>query len=174
MWKQNENRFIIISSLFSIADTPSVHDNIENNDDNNTNAMQPTTEQPKAKRKRVRKAISTVTKNKETLNSRLDINQMPDALYFKLNSIMGDTSSSNKLILNFIETNASDLRLTMNDPFWDRREFDETKFSADNNYDLNEAPTELPLNINASNRFTLRQQLSSYTISNTPLDDDDE
>lgn len=99
---------------------------------------------------------------------------MPDALYFKLNSIMGETSSSNTFLFNMIETNASDLRLTMIDPYWDTREFDEVKFSADNNYDLNEAPTELPLKINASNRFTLRQQLSSYTISNTPLDDDDE
>lgn len=129
---------------------------------------------PATKRKRTRKAVSTVTKNKDTINARLETVQLPDSLYFKLNSIMGETSSSNKLLLNTLETKTSDLRLTMNDQFWDDEEAVPVKFDANDEYDLNKTYTELPVKIVAKANHTLRQQLSGFTISNTVVDDEDD
>lgn len=132
---------------------------------------------PKApvKKKRTRKQVSTVTTNKSTLNSRLDLIQMPDSLYFQLNSIMGETSSSNKLLLNLLQTKFSDLKLTMDDQFWDNRIYEPITFDANNNYDTNDTEyTELPIKLKTDVRHTLRQQMKGYTISNTPMDDDEE
>lgn len=151
------------------------NNNEDNKDDTNADANNQSNEgKTPAKRKRIRKAVSTVTKNKDTLNARPDLIQMPDALYFKLNSIMGETSSSNKLLLNILETKSSDLRLTMDDQFWDSKDYEPIQFNADDNYDLSEPHTELPLKISSNSKLTLRQQLSGYTISNTPLDDEDD
>lgn len=133
--------------------------------------------QPKApatKKKRTRKGVSTVTTNKNTLNSRLDIIQMPDCLLFQLNSIMGETSSSNKLLLNLLQTKISDLKLTMDDKFWDNKSYEPIAFS--DHYDVNESDyihitTEKKWN--TSSRLTLRQQMRGYTISNMPMDDDE-
>lgn len=133
--------------------------------------------QPKAavKKKRTRKPVSTVTTNKNTLNSRLELIQMPDCLYFQLNSIMGETSSSNKLLLNLLQTKFSDLRLTMDDKFWDSKSCEPVTFNADDNYETNDTEyTELPIKLKTDTRLTLRQQMKGYTISNTPLDDDEE
>lgn len=100
---------------------------------------------------------------------------MPDSLYFKLNSIMGETSSSNKLLLNLLQTKCSDLKLTMDDQFWDAKTYEPITFNSDENYDTNDTEyTELPIKLKTDTRHTLRQQMKGYTISNTPMDDDDE
>lgn len=133
--------------------------------------------QPKApvKKKRARKQVSTVTTNKNTLNAKLDHIQTPDCLYFQLNSIMGETSSSNKLLLNLLETKLSDLKLTMDDKFWDNKSYEAINFNADDSYDTNDTEyTELSIRLKTDARFTLRQQMKGYTISNTPMDDDEE
>lgn len=158
-----------------IDDLPSANDDGDHGDD--TIADDNENGQPKApvKKKRTRKQVSTVTTNKSTLNSRLELIQMPDSLYFKLNSIMGETSSSNKLLLNLLQTKHSDLKLTMDDRFWDGNTYEEVTFSNDDNYDTNDTEyTELPIKLKTDARHTLRQQMKGYTISNTPMDDDDE
>lgn len=158
-----------------IDDLPSANDDGDQGDD--TIADDNENGQPKApvKKKRTRKQVSTVTTNKSTLNSRLELIQMPDSLYFKLNSIMGETSSSNKLLLNLLQTKHSDLKLTMDDRFWDGNTYEEVTFSNDDNYDTNDTEyTELPIKLKTDARHTLRQQMKGYTISNTPMDDDDE
>lgn len=156
-------------------DLPSANDDAE--PENDTNADVNEDGQPKApvKKKRSRKPVSTVTTNKSTVNSRLELIQMPDSLYFKLNSIMGETSSSNKLLLNLLHTKFSDLKLTMDDQFWDSKTYDTVTFNADDNYDTSDTEyTELPIKLKIDTRHTLRQQMKGYTISNTPMDDDEE
>lgn len=164
-----------MSFPFAKGDLPSTaNDEAEPEHDESTTADG----QPKsttAKKKRTRKPVSTVTTNPKTLNARLDSIQMPDCLYFQLNSIMGETSSSNKLLLNLLQTKFSDLRLTMNDKFWDSKSYEPITFAADDNYDTNDIEyTELPVKLKTDPRLTLRQQMTGYTISNTPLDDDEE
>lgn len=131
--------------------------------------------QPKAavKKKRTRKQVSTVTSNKSTLNSRLELAQMPDSLQFKLNSIMGETSSSNKLLLDLLQTKFSDLKLTMDDKFWDNKTYEPINFDEKDNYDDSDINyIELPVKLKIDNRNTLRQEMKGYVITNTPWQDD--
>lgn len=100
---------------------------------------------------------------------------MPDCLNFQLNSIMGETSSSNKLLLNLLQTKCSDLTLTMDDKFWDGKTHDTISLRSDDNYEtIDTEYIELPIRINADPKLTFRQQMKGYTISNTPMDDDEE
>lgn len=152
---------------------PSANDEAE--PENDTSTAGDGQQKSPAKKKRTRKPVSTVTTNPRTLNARLESIQMPDCLYFQLNSIMGETSSSNKLLLNLLQTKFSDLRLTMNDKFWDSKSYEPITFNADDNYDSNDIEyTELPVKLKTEPRLTLRQQMRGYTIANTPLDDDED
>lgn len=118
----------------------------------------------------MRKQLSTVTKNKESLNAKLDTIPLPDPLFSKLNSIMGDVSSSNRLLLNILQTDTSSLKLTLDDKFWDGSKREEPEVKEEfNEDDISELPC---LDINS--RQKLRQQLSGYMVTNTPIDDDDE
>lgn len=166
--------FLTFSALYFSDDLPTANDDAEPENDS---VAEDRDGEPKApvKKKRTRKQVSTVTTNKSTLNSRLELIQMPDSLYFQLNSIMGENSSSNKLLVNLLQTKFSDLKLTMNDQFWDDRTYEPITFSDGDNYDTNDTEyIELPIKLNADSRHTLRQQMKGYTISNTPIDDDDE
>lgn len=159
-----------------LDDLPSANDDVDHDNDTTTDDKDGQSKTP-VKKKRTRKQVCTVTTNITTLNSKLELIQMPDSLYFKLNSIMGETSSSNKLLLNLLQTKCSDLKLTMDDQFWDNRIHEPIKFvdDDDNNFDTNDTEyTELPIKLETDIRHTLRQQMKGYSISNTPMDDDDE
>ncbi|KAH8274036.1 hypothetical protein KR044_008615 [Drosophila immigrans] len=82
----------------------------------NENA-QTQTAAPKAK-KRARKAVSTVTKNKDTLNMRLDTAPLQDPVFGKLNSTVGSINASNRLMHNILPTVDSELKLRTNYRFW--------------------------------------------------------
>lgn len=172
---QSFNEFICFdlkSNLIFLDDLPSVN---EDDDQDNKLTMEDGSTKTPVKKKRARKPVSTITTNKCTINSRLDLIQMPDSLYFQLNSIMGETSSSNKLLLNLLQTKCSDLSLTMDDKFWDNKSYEQITFNADDNYETNETQyTELPIKLKIDTKLTLRQQMKGYTILNTPLDDDEE
>lgn len=136
---------------------------------------EPSRSKTPVKRKRARKQMCTITKNKDTLNGRPELMQTPDALFYKLNSIMGETSSSNKLILNILETRSSELSVTMSQRFWDNRISEPIQFVDDDNYDTdNITYSELPMKPHIQPRCTLRQQMVGYAISNTPIDDNEE
>ncbi|KAH8376548.1 hypothetical protein KR093_000083 [Drosophila rubida] len=76
---------------------------------------------PKAK-KRPRKAVSTVTKNKDTLNMRLDTAPLQDPVFGKLNSTVGSINASNRLMHNILPTVDSELKLRTNYRFWNSEE----------------------------------------------------
>lgn len=166
--------------LCRIADQPT-NDNNDNDDLNNSNGDGDTSQgdclpkPPPVKKKRAKKAVITVTKNKETLNARLEISQMPDSLRFKQNSTLDETNSitlgENKLFLSTLETKVSNLKLTLNDPFWDKIETEPFDTMADEN----EKPfTALPLTINSNPRHSIRQQLSGQKFLEKPILDEDE
>lgn len=146
-------------------------DNAQNGDDENADG------QPKpaaVKKKRVRKQLSTITKNKDTLNARLDTIPLPDPLFSKLNTIMGDVSSSNRLLMNILQTRTSDMRLIQNNNFWDSTECAPNVYSETNEYDWTDAEcTTLPVALDIGDNNYLRQQLAGYLITNTPIDDDE-
>lgn len=154
-------------------DSPSANDDVDQ--DMNETVGDDGVNQPKAptKKKRTRKQVSTVTTNKSTLNSRLEQIQLPDSLQYKLNSIMGETSSSNKLLLDLLQTKFSDLKLTMDDRFWDNNTYEPINFDENDNYNENDIEyTELPTKLKIEPRHTLRQEMKGYVIANTPWQDD--
>lgn len=147
-------------------------DDIGNDGHQNGDGDPPQAKAP-AKKKRVRKLVSTITKNKDTLNGRLELMQSPDALFYKLNSILGETSSSNKMILNMLETRQSQLSITMHDPFWETHSYEPIEFDENDNYDACELEcAEFPMKPHIQPDCTLRQQMVGYAITNSPIDDD--
>ena len=76
----------------------------------------------KVKPKRQRKPKSTITKNKDTINGKLDTVPLQDPIFGKLNTIVGSINSSNRLMNNILPTANSELRLCTNFAFWDKRE----------------------------------------------------
>lgn len=85
---------------------------------------------------------------------------------------MGDVSSANRLLLNVLQTKESDLKLTMDECFWDNTENQSNEYNELNEYDWNKDDfIELPMNLNVQHKHRLRQQLSGYSITNTPNDD---
>lgn len=76
---------------------------------------------PKPK-KRARKNVSTVTKNKESLNARLDTAPLQDPVFGKLNSTVGSINASNRLMHNILPTETAELRLSTNYRFWNDEE----------------------------------------------------
>lgn len=152
----------------------------ENTNDNSDNGDGDTTQHqgddqskpPPVKKKRVKKAVSTVTKNKDTLNVRLDVNQLPDALFYKLNSMEQKAScmNMNTLLLSTLVTKVSNLKLTPNDPFWDNEQIDTFDTMTD---EIDGPFTAMPLKIN-SIPYSIRQSLADYKLLETPILDDDE
>ncbi|XP_022231386.2 LOW QUALITY PROTEIN: condensin complex subunit 2 [Drosophila obscura] len=74
------------------------------------------------KPKRQKKNVSTLTKNKETLNARLDMMPMQDAVFGKLNSTVGSINASNRLMHNILPSMDSELRLRTTYKMWDATE----------------------------------------------------
>lgn len=122
--------------------------------------------------------VSTVTKNPETLNERLDTIPLTDPFFAKLNSIIGDTTSSKRLMQNIIPTEGSKLKLRQNIPIWDNDD--------QNGFDLNEKvdyrqpdPTfrilnfKPPYNLENLSRFNVRLGLKDYRLSAEPMEQDD-
>uniref|UniRef100_A0A182P1B6 Condensin complex subunit 2 n=1 Tax=Anopheles epiroticus TaxID=199890 RepID=A0A182P1B6_9DIPT len=132
-----------------------------------------TTQQPKAKKKRTRKVVSTITKSKESINGPLDTNPFMDPFFAKLNSVVGDVNSSSRLMQNIVPTKQSELRLAMDYPFWDP--------SPSLELDLDGAPeTYDGLECSALNIVPLgpgnllRTLRSGYLITDAPAEDDED
>lgn len=175
----DNQRFAFDNPFSQVNDThQDDNDNQENDLDNGQNGDDENPDgQPKpaaVKKKRVRKQLSTITKNKDTLNARLDTIPLPDPLFSKLNTIMGDVSSSNRLLMNILQTRTSDMRLIQDHKYWDSAECAPNVYSETNEYDWTDAEiTTLPVALDIKDKNALRQQLAGYLITNTPIDDDE-
>ncbi|KAH8289997.1 hypothetical protein KR018_010101 [Drosophila ironensis] len=76
------------------------------------------------KPKRQKKNVSTVTKNRDTLNARLDTMPMQDPVFGKLNSTVGSINASNRLMNNILPSVDSELRLRTTYRFWNGEDGD--------------------------------------------------
>ncbi|XP_035791930.1 condensin complex subunit 2-like [Anopheles albimanus] len=129
---------------------------------------------PKAKKKRARKMVSTVTKSKESINAPLDTNPFTDPFFAKLNSVVGDVNSSSRLMQNIIPTKMSDLRLRMNYPFWDAQESPNLDLDSEPDLTVDEADMcKLHVQpIGPDNR--LHELRCGYVITDAPAEDDED
>ncbi|XP_055903543.1 condensin complex subunit 2 [Eupeodes corollae] len=126
------------------------------------------------KPKRTRKQVSTVTKNKETLNARLDTVPLTDPVFGKLNSIVGSINSSNRLLNNILPSMDSELRLRLDFQFWDSSSIEAIDYTEV--FELTMEPTkpcEKLVEINFED-LKMRPMHSGYVISDTPEDIDEE
>ncbi|EDW11695.1 condensin complex subunit 2 [Drosophila mojavensis] len=129
---------------------------------------------PKAK-KRKRKAVSTITKNKETLNARLDTAPLQDPVFGKLNSTVGSINASNRLMNNILPTKDSELRLRTNYRFWQNPNMEEKieDYTLVNNDDKNTHTIIAAEWVNKMRRYyqqhlVLRPLHTGYIISDVP------
>ncbi|XP_050095283.1 condensin complex subunit 2 [Anopheles aquasalis] len=130
--------------------------------------------QPKTKKKRARKMVSTVTKSKDSINAPLDTIPFTDPFFAKLNSVVGDVNSSSRLMQNIIPTKMADLRLRMNYPFWDAQESLNLDLDCEPEVTIDEADL-CTLNvepIGPNNR--LHELRCGYVITDTPAEDDED
>ncbi|XP_062556504.1 condensin complex subunit 2 [Armigeres subalbatus] len=130
------------------------------------------TQEPKAKKKRARKVVSTITKNKESINAPLDTNPFTDPFFAKLNSVVGDVNSTSRLMQNLVPTENAELLLRMDYPFWDDKESPELNFDDEEDYNDCEKTSTTFYGVVRTNK--LHQRLAGYVISDQPADDDDE
>lgn len=134
---------------------------------------------PKGKPKRTRRIVSTITKNKDTLNARLDTVPLQDPVFGKLNTIVGSINSSNRLMNNILLTTASELRLRTTFRFWDAQaveagsDYTDAPAPADTPADIPAdsmewAPCDRLVQIKQINELQLRPLHTGYEISDTP------
>lgn len=138
--------------------------------ENLDNTVVPMEDQPQQKKARKKRNIATVTQNVKTLNARLETNPMTDPFFAKLNSVVGDTNSSKRLMQNIIPTDSSKLRIPQHTPFWKK---DDEMFAVRTNESKSEILA-IPQVVKPSefNKFFVRQGLSNYVLSNSPLEED--
>lgn len=143
--------------------------------DNDAENPTETASAPKpTKPKRTRKQVSTVTKNKESLNARLDTVPLTDPVFGKLNSIVGSINSSNRLLNNMLISNDSELRLRLDFAFWDSSVIESIDYTEI--FDISEVPRK-PCEKLAEINFEelkMRPIHSGYIISDVPEDIDEE
>lgn len=159
------------------AEEDSDREQDENDKENlNTSGQPNDPDQPKKKKVKKRKNISTITKNPESLNGRLDTNPLTDPFFAKLNSVIGDTNSSKRLMQNIIPTESSKLKLRQNMPFWSSA--DQTAKNLDEDFNFIEKDNKI-LTYNVPRKFRkllnvtkahVRIGLSSYRLTNEPIE----
>lgn len=178
--------FLIVSLLFIVAAkalTKKGKSNAEDNDsdqeqdgtdkENVNSSNQPLDAQPKTKKARKRKNISTVTKNPETLNARLDTIPLTDPFFAKLNSVIGDTTSSKRLMQNIIPTEDSKLKLRQDMPIWSSKDQADLALDEKVDYKLPDPSREVfsfKPNVGSIALLFVRLGLSTYRLSKEPME----
>ncbi|XP_043064740.1 condensin complex subunit 2 [Drosophila ficusphila] len=128
------------------------------------------------KPKRQKKNVSTVTKNRDTLNSRLDTAPLQDPVFGKLNSTVGSINASNRLMHNILPSLDSELRLRTTYKFWDNEESTgEVQDHTTLNANAEQWPAESLVSsawllklLPHAERFNLRPLHTGYIISSAP------
>ncbi|XP_037710704.1 condensin complex subunit 2-like [Drosophila subpulchrella] len=133
-------------------------------------------EKAAAKPKRQKKPMSTVTKNKDTLNSRLDTTPLQDPVFGKLNSTVGSIDASNRLMHNILPSLDSELRLRTTYSFWNSEESnEEVQDHTTLNADMEQWPAESLMGttfmrklLPHAERSNLRPLHTGYIITSAP------
>jgi condensin complex subunit 2 len=127
---------------------------------------------PKIKQKaKKRRHVSTVTKNPDTLNARLDTHPLVDPFFAKLNSMVGDINSSKRLMQNIIPTKESNLKLRQNILIWDKSEIAMDEEQISTSYQDLAIVTSVTIRMHD---LVLRTGLKNYRICDLPMENADE
>lgn len=151
------------------------NDDTQHNTNEDANTSNQNNVQSKTKKKRTRKPISTVTKNKDSINAKLDTHPFIDPMFAKINSVIGDISSSNKLLINTLPSVNSELILRTDHKYWDDKMCEEIVMIDDiEKYEFNtDQFATMPFKTKFTNDDLLRPECSGYIITDTPAEDDE-
>ncbi|XP_016961703.1 condensin complex subunit 2-like [Drosophila biarmipes] len=128
------------------------------------------------KPKRQKKPKSTVTKNRDTLNSRLDTASLQDPVFGKLKSTVGSINDPNRLMHNILTSLDSELRLRTTYRFWNSEECtEEVQDHTTLNADMEQWPAESLISTTFMRELlphaestNLRPLHTGYIISSAP------
>jgi condensin complex subunit 2 len=117
--------------------------------------------------------VSTITKNPETLNARLDTYPLVDPFFAKLNSMVGDINSSKRLMQNIIPTVDSNLKLRQNDLIWDSQDIE---LPLEPEYNINDPSKIVTITsvVTPANNLIIRNGLKNYIICDAPMENTEE
>lgn len=148
-------------------------------DDNGNNdpeaAAKPQTQKKVPRRKR---AVHTVTKNKDTINAKLDTMCISEPTFAKLNTVIGDINSSQRLMNYILPTYRSELIHHSSRPFWDSTDHEEVIFNHDKlTEDIVNAKHMITLlpglrSFELDKDHKLRTVESGYRITDTPFEEE--
>lgn len=126
-----------------------------------------------AKKTRKKRAlVSTITKNKETINAKLRTSTMIDPLLAKWNQMPGDISSPNKLFSAMLRTVKSDLSPNLDEKYFDASENMRIEFSSDNTYNFNDYECDqIEATLPLDQSLIIRQTLKGFEINEIPVAD---
>jgi condensin complex subunit 2 len=156
-------------------DSDQDQDNDNANQENLDGTNQPKEQQPKAKKVKKRRNVATVTKNPDTLNGKLDTIPLTDPFFAKLNSVIGDTNSSKRLMQNIIMTEDSKLKLRQNIQMWESKDQKIVDFNSKVVYTAPRILVDLAnLRITNVSKHFVRQGLSNYVLTNAPMETDED
>ncbi|XP_033249331.1 uncharacterized protein LOC117188894 [Drosophila miranda] len=133
-------------------------------------------QQAAPKPKRQKRNLSTVTKNKETLNARLDMVPMQEAILGKINSTVGSLDASARMIHNILPSVDFEMRLRPTNKICDDTEetdelMDSETLSAGTKEWTNEELCNaewLPKLYNHMDKLNLRPLHTGYVITSAP------
>lgn len=150
-------------------------DDITPADDNENNENPEASAKTQAQKKgpRRKRAVHTVTKNKDTINAKLDTMCMSEPTFAKLNTVIGDINSSQRLMNYILPTYRSELIHHSSRPFWDSTDHEEVIFNEDIVYDKHMV-TILPglRSYELDKEHKLRTVETGYRITDTPFEEE--
>lgn len=91
----------------------------------------------------------------------------------KWNSIPGDVSSSNRLLMNIIQTDNSDLKLDLSDMYFDASMQPHCEYNNDLSKVVDDDDGWMDIQLPELRGCILRPKLSGYKITNNTSDDED-
>lgn len=126
---------------------------------------------PKVKKPKKRRNVSTITRNPDTLNARIETIPLTDPFFAKLNSVIGDNTSSKRLMQNIIPTEDSKLELRQNLPIWDVKEQSEMDIEEEEIHDpTSKISFDPTFKIDDTDPLFVRLGLANYRLSGALLE----
>lgn len=133
------------------------------NDANSANTV-------KRKEKRKKRVSSVITNNPSTLNAKLETIPFTDPFFAKLNTIVGDINSSNRLMQHMVDTKNGALQIRTDVKFWDPTLEAPVKVDENENYEDREVVRVFAENVDEN--LALHHNLRGYVISDKPAESD--
>lgn len=121
--------------------------------------------QRRAKRKTGSRCF--IAKNKASLNAKLDTFPISDPTFVKLNSTIGELSSSHRMVNYLLPSVDSEIQHCMDLPFWDGTDNKPLTIEQSDEYDATRVPGMWSGTFGICGKTVLRTQFRAYKINHT-------